>query len=461
MTVRTITGNINTLAGVDIPNATFSLVPETYVFGATSSEVIFGELITVGADANGDVSFDLHEGKYVGRISTSQGAKTFRLTVDSDGPWELGRLIGPLDAANIPPLISAAFDAADRAEAAAGQAEAAAAGVSGKSYALRSDFVADTDYVNGDDVPPDGTVVTAGGLSYVRSAGATAIADLPGWVLFGVNDVDGDPFVSTSDQTLDAAQQAQARDNIGIPAIVNDINQSIQEAIDGVSGGGAVEVNPVNYTETDRQFLEVSNQTDYEFSDVDVGFPSSAREIIFSVIANRGSGSTPSITSVEVDDGVTVQDATLLHQQGSGTTIIGFYKIAIPSVRELASVKITLSEECTRCALVTGVVFNVMEEQEIDSVYMASPSTGAPIAQGLIDTVAGGLLLACGYATRDGERYFVFGVRSVDQTAENVPVSHEVISGASVWGGLLDAGILLSSVGGSVVVNRVLVVSLR
>ena len=120
MTVRTITGNINTLAGVNIPNATFSLVPETYVFGSTSSEVIFGELITVEADANGDVSFDLHEGKYVGRISTSQGAKGFRLVVDTEGPWTLGRLIGEVDATTSS-LAAQIFDARDAAVAAGGE----------------------------------------------------------------------------------------------------------------------------------------------------------------------------------------------------------------------------------------------------------------------------------------------------------------------------------------------------
>ena len=117
MVVRTVTGNVNTLAGVDIPNATFSLVPETYVFGSTSTDVIFGDLKTIVADGNGDVSFDLHEGKYVGRISTSQGAKSFRLTVDSEGPWTLGRLIGELDSTTSS-LAAQIFDAADRAEAA-------------------------------------------------------------------------------------------------------------------------------------------------------------------------------------------------------------------------------------------------------------------------------------------------------------------------------------------------------
>ena len=117
MAVRTITGNINTLAGVDIPNATFSLIPESYVFGSTSNDVVFGDLKTVVADSNGDVNFQIHEGKYVGRISTSQGAKSFRLTVDSEGPWTLGRLIGELDSLTSS-LAAQIFDARDAAEAA-------------------------------------------------------------------------------------------------------------------------------------------------------------------------------------------------------------------------------------------------------------------------------------------------------------------------------------------------------
>ena len=122
MTIRTVTGNIIDLTGVDTPNATFSLLPETYVFGSTSSEVVFGDLITVVADGSGDVSFDIHEGKYVGRISTSQGPKTFRLVVDSEGPWTLGRLIGPLGEFT-PTIVTQIFDAADRAEAARDAAE--------------------------------------------------------------------------------------------------------------------------------------------------------------------------------------------------------------------------------------------------------------------------------------------------------------------------------------------------
>lgn len=97
MTIRTITGNVIDIAGSDIPEATFSVIPESFAFGSDPNTVVFGDLKTVISDGNGDVSFDLHEGKYLGRISSSQGSKTFRLVVDSEGPWTLGRLIGELD----------------------------------------------------------------------------------------------------------------------------------------------------------------------------------------------------------------------------------------------------------------------------------------------------------------------------------------------------------------------------
>lgn len=50
----------------------------------------------------------------------------------------------------------------------------------GKQYATRAAFIADTAYL-----PPNGTVVTAGEVSYVRDAAATAIPDLAGWLPLG------------------------------------------------------------------------------------------------------------------------------------------------------------------------------------------------------------------------------------------------------------------------------------
>lgn len=50
----------------------------------------------------------------------------------------------------------------------------------GRQYATRAAFLADTGYA-----PAAGVVVTASGVSYVRTTGATAIADLLGWLPFG------------------------------------------------------------------------------------------------------------------------------------------------------------------------------------------------------------------------------------------------------------------------------------
>ena len=195
MIVRTVTGNVNTLAGVDIPNATFSLVPETYVFGSTSTDVIFGDLKTIVADGNGDVSFDLHEGKYVGRISTTQGPKTFRLIVDSEGPWTLGRLIGPLGDIDAP-LVAAVFDAADRAEAAADTAVSAAADVEFPvSYAPQT-------------------------LDPAEQAQARE----------NIGAADDEEVVKVTEQTLTSPQQEQARENISALGYVEQTLTAIQQA---------------------------------------------------------------------------------------------------------------------------------------------------------------------------------------------------------------------------------------
>lgn len=50
----------------------------------------------------------------------------------------------------------------------------------GRQYDTRAAFVADTDYA-----PTDGTVVTAGGVAYLRQAGADVLPGLAGWVPFG------------------------------------------------------------------------------------------------------------------------------------------------------------------------------------------------------------------------------------------------------------------------------------
>lgn len=73
------------------------------------------------------------------------------------------------------------------------------AGVLGKpSFTLRSTLVA---AVSATYTPDAGTVVDAGGLSYVRTTGATAIPDLAGWLPFG--DVTPEHFGAVGDGVTD------------------------------------------------------------------------------------------------------------------------------------------------------------------------------------------------------------------------------------------------------------------
>lgn len=78
----------------------------------------------------------------------------------------------------------AALDASTSKQEAQDAAAMAQAAHKGRQYTTRAEFVADTDYVNGDDTPQEGTVATAGGLQYIRSAGATALPQLAGWLPF-------------------------------------------------------------------------------------------------------------------------------------------------------------------------------------------------------------------------------------------------------------------------------------
>ena len=181
MTFRAITGNIKDVTGTATAGATIEFTPVSFVYGTTASEVVLADSFTVTADGSGDVSFTAHEGVYTGSVQTSAGVKRFNLVVDSEGPWTLGRLVG-LASQFTPSIAQQIFDAKDDAEAAAVLAQSA---YQGRQYETRALFVADTAYVNGAETPTDGTVVTAGGLAYVRSAGATAIPGLPGWLPFG------------------------------------------------------------------------------------------------------------------------------------------------------------------------------------------------------------------------------------------------------------------------------------
>jgi hypothetical protein len=77
----------------------------------------------------------------------------------------------------------------------------------GRQYVTRAAFVADLDA--GYD-PAAGTVISAGGLQYVRTTGATALPGLPGWLPFGRAfpahyDITGDVLIPTHFATLQEA----------------------------------------------------------------------------------------------------------------------------------------------------------------------------------------------------------------------------------------------------------------
>ena len=132
--------------------------------------------------------------KPVFSLPVPQPGQTTKQLLDAETNRVLtGVYNGAIAAASDPALAQAVADsvAGDSADAiqaaqeAAASAASAASAYQGRQYVTRAAFVADTAYVNGDDAPADGTVVSAGGLQYVRSAGATALPGLPGWLLFG------------------------------------------------------------------------------------------------------------------------------------------------------------------------------------------------------------------------------------------------------------------------------------
>jgi hypothetical protein len=95
-----------------------------------------GEPFRVTADGSGDFSFVVEEGEYQLTFVTSDGDLNRYMTVDSVGPWTIGRLMG-LSAPVAGGLAQRAFAAADRAEEAALSIPSMPqVTVSGTSYAI-------------------------------------------------------------------------------------------------------------------------------------------------------------------------------------------------------------------------------------------------------------------------------------------------------------------------------------
>lgn len=126
MTVRNVTGNIKDFAGNVRPNTAFDLIPAQFGFGDAASSVILGDVRTIVSDASGNVDFSTEEGKYALRFETLDGRKSAPMTVDSDGPWDIGRLVRLAGGVITDPVLQAALQAVEDAEAAADRAEAAA-----------------------------------------------------------------------------------------------------------------------------------------------------------------------------------------------------------------------------------------------------------------------------------------------------------------------------------------------
>ena len=125
MSFREITGSIASITGDPTPGARFLVIPNDFVFSSGADTMVLADAKTVIADGSGNVSFTLHEGTYQIVYQTSRGAQSRGLTVDSEGPWTLGRLVG-MPSQFTPALATQIFAAAAAAEAAGDEAQAQA-----------------------------------------------------------------------------------------------------------------------------------------------------------------------------------------------------------------------------------------------------------------------------------------------------------------------------------------------
>jgi|GEM_PF-4292946 len=136
MAIRTVTGNIQQVTGAASPGGFFTVAPVDPVRSVDAEAVMIGEPFRVTADGSGEFSFGIEEGEYQMIFVTSGGDLNRHMTVDSAGPWAIGRLMG-LSAPVAGGLAQRAFAAADRAEEAALSIPSMPqVTVSGSSYAI-------------------------------------------------------------------------------------------------------------------------------------------------------------------------------------------------------------------------------------------------------------------------------------------------------------------------------------
>ena len=209
-----VTGILIDEIGTVLANTTCAVVAIDQIVGQDGGGRVSRGSIVV-TDGAGEFDADIKPGRYELVVEVSAPAdanvkfrRIGRLTVLTSGPMTLEEALDRNAEPVTPNILQQAIEAKDAAEAAAVTAVSAAAGVAGKSYVTRAEFVSDAAYVSGVDTPPNGTIVTAGGLSYVRSAGATALPGLPGWVPFG--DVTPEHFGAVGDLVADDYAALQA-----------------------------------------------------------------------------------------------------------------------------------------------------------------------------------------------------------------------------------------------------------
>lgn len=138
-TLRTITGELRHTTGELLPETTIVIAPVVMVSGDGGDVAILGDAFEVTSDESGMVEFEAYEGDYDVEYPTSRGKAIRRGRVDTEGPWTMGRFLGPTGNYT-PSLVQQAIVAAQTATTQAGiatdkAADASAAAVAAGVYA--------------------------------------------------------------------------------------------------------------------------------------------------------------------------------------------------------------------------------------------------------------------------------------------------------------------------------------
>lgn len=163
MTTATVAGVFKTLDGAVYPNRQVVFEADIRRITSSGGAAYVPDRKTATTDSNGAISVSLLRGRvYSLRVTTAtDGIKYGTVVVpDEAGPFDLADIVDNGAVAPVPatpPNPTTAYQ-----------------------FATRAAFVAAS--LTGLD---DGTIVSAGGLFYVRSTGASAISDLSGWLPYG------------------------------------------------------------------------------------------------------------------------------------------------------------------------------------------------------------------------------------------------------------------------------------